>query len=161
MVSEDLYYFHYLEYYLEFFPHVLKFLQLKRYMNVSHICSINICTTWFFLLWYCGIQAHSGSIRRLDFGKLRPKNPASSWCWSKALRVKSKTSPGFGMSRLSLIKSGFVEYSLSMLLFWVCFIIVSLIDFHSCWWPDLRNWMKATAPATPPTPKVSDPVSFE
>lgn len=53
-----------------------------------------------------------------------PKNPPSSWYWLKALGVKSKTSPGFGTNSLNLIKSGFVEYSLSMLLF--------LSLFHPC-----------------------------
>lgn len=108
---------------------------LKKQTNKQTWCLIHQNHQWnagrsegqthcLSVLQCCGIQAHFGSIRRLDFGKLCPKNPASSWCWPKALRVKSKTSPGFGTNSLSLIKSGFVEYSLSMLLF--------LSLFHPC-----------------------------
>lgn len=69
------------------------------------------------MLQHCGTQVLFQSIRRLDFGKLYPKNPASSWCWPKAVTINSKTFCCKTVNSLGFIKSGFAEYPLSMFLF--------------------------------------------
>lgn len=63
------------------------------------------------------LKTASQSIRISDFEKLCLKNPTSSCLWPRAIRVNVKTPPSFSMNNLRLIKSGFVEYPLSVFLF--------------------------------------------
>lgn len=63
------------------------------------------------------LKIASQSIRWSDFEKLCLKNPISSCLWPRAIRVSVKTPPNFSVSKLRLIKSGFVEYPLSVFLF--------------------------------------------
>jgi len=66
---------------------------------------------------YLTQMAASQSIRGSDLEKLCPKNPTSSCLWPRAIRVSGKTPPSFSVNKLRLIKSGFVEYPLSVFLF--------------------------------------------